>query len=242
MISTAPTVTPTRLPGPSEDDHRVHGDQQDEVEVRREHGALDGREDRPGDARDARAHREPHQLQAAHGHRHQLCSELVLAKRPPGAAGARLIQEVEEGDDDHEGDEGDVEVAVERGDLLPEELKGVEIRDPVRSARPGRVDEDDQPELEEEKGHDRQVVADETPRGKPDQEAGDSGGDGDERYRDRGIPVAARVLGGERGVQVGADPEEGDEAEVEQTDPTDRDVQAEREQTKIRVSTPTCMR
>ena len=183
---------------PSEDDHRVHGDQQDEVEVRRKDGALDRREDRTRNARHACPHGESHQLEAADGHRHQLGRELVLAKGPPGPTGSRLIQEVEEGDDEDEGDEGDVEVAVERGDLLPEELKRVEIRDPVRPARPGGVDEDDQPELEEEEGHDREVVADETPRGKPDQEAGDGSGDGNERDRDRGIPMATRVLGGER--------------------------------------------
>ena len=128
---------PDQAARPAEDDHRVHGDQQDEVEVRREDGALHRREDRTGDARDACAHGEPHQLQAAHGHRHQLGRELVLAKRPPGATGARLIQEVEEGDDEDEGDECDVEVAVERRDLPPEELERVD--DPrSRSARATR--------------------------------------------------------------------------------------------------------
>ena len=89
----------------------------------------------PGDAGHARADRERQQLQPVDGHRHQLGRELVLAKRPPGAAGARLVHEVQDRDDEHERDEGDVEVAVERRDLPPEELERVEVRDPVRAAR-----------------------------------------------------------------------------------------------------------
>ena len=66
------------------------------------------REERPRDAGDARADGERQQLQPVHRHRHHLGRELVLAQRPPRAAGARLVQEIEHGDDDDERREGDV--------------------------------------------------------------------------------------------------------------------------------------
>ncbi len=163
-MSTAPTVTPTDAARSAEHDHGVHGDQEDDVEVRREDGALVRRVQRTGDARDAGADRERHQLQPVHRHRHELGRELVLAERAPRATGPRPVQEVEERHDEDERPEGDVVVALERDDPPPEELERVDVRDAVGAARECRVDQDDEPELEEEERHDREVVADEAPR------------------------------------------------------------------------------
>ena len=118
----------------------------------------------------------------------------------------------------------------------------VEVRDPVRPAGEvdravlerevdrGRVRRERDEDLEEEEGHDREVVADEAPRGQADQEPDDRGDDHCDDGRQDRRQVDVELVGGEEGVGVGADPEERDVAEVEQPAPADDDVQPEGEQ------------
>ena len=103
-------VTPGEVALAAEDDHRVDGDQQREREREREHAALQRREERAGERRDGGAEAERHQLEQVDRHAHRLGRERVLAQRAPGAAGARVVDEVQRDVDDREEGERDVEV------------------------------------------------------------------------------------------------------------------------------------
>ena len=90
------------------------------------------------------------------------------------------------------------------------------------------VDRDE--ELAEEERDDREVVADEPPRGQGDEEAEADGRERDQRQDHPGRPVQPELRRGEHRVAVGAEAEEGRVAEVEQAGEADDDVEPEREQ------------
>ena len=185
----------------------------------------------PGEARDARADRERHELEPVDRHRHELGGELVLSERAPRAPGARLVDEVEDGHDDEERRTSDVVGAVERRDLLPEERQRLDVRDAVRPSREltrsaRRRARSGGRRASRWRGSRRRAVATAGRSRKPTSAVDDD----DERERPLRVPVAPRVLGRKRRVQVRADAEERDVAEVEEADPADDDVQPEREQ------------
>ena len=99
-------------------------------------------------------------------------------------------------------------------------------RDPVRIR--GQDDED----LREEQGDDREVVADQAPRRQAEHEPEQRRRDHDDHDRHLGGPVDAELLGGEDRVGVRAEAVEGDVAEVEQAGVAHDDVEAERQQTE----------
>ena len=110
-------------------------------------------------------------LSTVHRHAHRLGRERVLAHRPPGASGTRVVDEVERDVDDREDGDGHVEVAdgedalVLDGERVAEQLERVDAQDPVRPARDVvsvdrvAVGRHGQVDLQEEQRHDRQVVA-----------------------------------------------------------------------------------
>jgi hypothetical protein len=91
------------------------------------------------------------------------------------------------------------------------------------------VDEGDEG-LAKEEGHDREVVAKQATRRQPQQQADEGRAHHDHRDAEFSLPVDPVVVRGEQGVAVGADPEERDVAEVEETGEAHDDVQAEGEQ------------
>ena len=129
---------------------------------------------------------------------------------------------------DEEEDERDVVVALQRLELVAEEVERVDVRDPVRPVGDvvvlGQAEERDRlavvgdgdEELAEEERHDRQVVADEPPRGQRDDEAEAGGRERDEHEDRERRPVLVELRRGEHRVAVGAEAEEGGVAEVEQ--------------------------
>ena len=125
---------------------------------------------------------------------------------------------------------------VARCERPAEDLELVEVQDPVRAVREAVAEDvvavvrERQEHLEEEERHDRQVVAREPARGKPDEEADDAADDRHERDHEQRRQVDVVLVGAEERVGVRADAEEGDVAEVEQAAPADDDVQPEREQ------------
>src|SRR2546430_10710013 len=90
----------------------------------------------------------------------------------------------------------------------------------IVEAAVGVVDEDHEG-LQEEERHDREVVAEQAPGSEPEQEPEERGRDGDDRDRDLGLQVVARMAAGHDPVEVGAEAEEGDVAEIEQPRETD---------------------
>jgi hypothetical protein len=143
--------------------------------------------------------------------------------------------------DEGERDQGDEVVARRRPHLVAEEVQRVDVVDPVRRAREVDVAEVREPDrvrvvhehderLPEEEGHDREVVAEQTPRGQPDEESDQGGRDDHDRDRDLRLEVVVELRRGEDPVAVGAEAEECDVAEVEKPGEADDGVEPEREQ------------
>ena len=150
-----------------------------------------------------------------------------------------MERDVDEREDDERHVEvDDVEEAVRRRALErpAEDLELVEVEDPVRPVREAVAEDvvavvrERQEHLEEEERHDRQVVAREPARGKPDEEADNASDDRHDRDHEQRGQVDVVLIGAQESVGVRADAEEGDVAQVEQAAPADDDVQPEREQ------------
>ena len=228
--------------GAAEDHDRVDRDQQGRVEVAREHRGLERGEERAGQPRDARAEGERVELEPVDRHPHHLGGQRVLAQRVPRPPGARPVDEVDGGEADQEEDQGDPVVALERLELLPEDVERVEVRDPVRAVRDvvaaGETEDRDpvpvvrhrHEELAEEERHDREVVADETARRQRDEQAEQNRRSGRDDQDQRRRPVLVELARGQHRVDVGAEAEEGDVAEVEQPGCADDDVEPQREE------------
>ena len=226
-----------QAPDAAEDHDRVDRDQDRQREVPRGHGGQDGGEDAARKPGDAGSEGERHQLQPIDRNAHRLGREWVLAQRAPGAAGARLAEEVQADQDEQDDAEDEPVLLAPRRQLVAEEVVRVDVRDPVRPSgqslavhgRIRRVDEDDE-RLAEEEGHDREVVAEQPARGDAEHEAQQRRADHDDRDRDRRGPVDAVVLRREQRVEVRAEAEERHVAQVEQPGIADDDVQPEAEQ------------
>ena len=228
--------------GAAQDHHRVERDQERQVEVLREDAELDGGEDRSGEPCRGGAEHEREDLHPVDRDAHHLGRERVLAQRPPRPAGARLVQQVEADEHEREHDERQPEVALRRTELDPEDLHRVEARDPIRAAGevrgrvvpgqrdPVRIRGQDDEDLREEQGDDREVVADQAPRRQAEHEPEQRRRDHHDHDRHLGGPVDAELLGRENRVGVGAEAVEGDVAEVEQAGVAHDDVEAERQQ------------
>ena len=125
---------------------------------------------------------------------------------------------------------------VARSSVQPKISNWSSVQDPVRPVREAVAEDvvavvrERQEHLEEEERHDRQVVAREPARGKPDEEADDAADDRHERDHEQRRQVDVVLVGAQESVGVRADAEERDVAEVEQAAPADDDVQPEREQ------------
>src|SRR6266496_1103751 len=128
-------------PGPAEDHHRVDRDQERECEVLGEHTRVERREQRSRQAGGPGPERKCEQLEPVDGHAHQLRGEGVLAQRPPGAAGARGVQEMQADVDHCEECERDVQVGdvedplVRDRERAPEEAQGIDAGDALRPVR-----------------------------------------------------------------------------------------------------------
>src|SRR6476620_7591867 len=93
----------------------------------------------------------------------------------------------------------------------------------------GVVDEDDE-SLAEEERQDREVVAEQTARRQPDEQAHDRRTKYDHGDRRRCLPVVAELRRRKDRVEIRAAAEESDGAEVEKTCKPDDDVEAEGQQ------------
>ena len=119
---------------------------------------------------------------------------------------------------------------------MPEEVVRVDVQQPERAA--GDVVAEDAvavrgqrlEELQEEQRHDREVVARQATGRQPDQQPGHRADRDDQRDGDDRREMDPELVRVEEGVEVRADPVEGDVAEIEQAAPPDDDVEPEREQ------------
>jgi len=93
----------------------------------------------------------------------------------------------------------------------------------------GVVDEDDK-RLAEEQGQDREVVAEKSARRQPHEEPQDRSSDHDDRNCRHRLPVVAELRRREDGIEIRADTEERDVAEIQQSGKADDDVETERKQ------------
>jgi hypothetical protein len=149
----------------------------------------------------------------------------------------RLAEEVEPREHEARRTEQEVELLRPRRQLVAEERERIDVGDPVGSAGhvlardvlPSRVREDDE-RLPEEEGDDGEVVAEQAPRGDAEHEPEEGAGDDDDGDRRRRGPVDAVLLRGELRVEIGAEAEEGDVAEVEEARVADDDVEPKREE------------
>ena len=198
--------------------------------------------DRARERADARADGDRKQLQPVDGHPHQLRRERIVTVGAPGAAGPRLVQEVNRGEHDDDGDQREPEVRAVRRQVVAEDPEVVDVRDPVRPARDVvrsverdqrhaiSLDRDRVEDLAEEQRYDREVVADEPARRQREQESDEDRRAEDERQRLPERPVHAELRRGEQCVSVRAEAVERDVPEVEQSRESDGDVETEREQ------------
>ena len=167
--------------------------------------------------------------------------ERVLARGLPRPARSRLAEEVEHDQDHH--DDAEQEPVVAAGgvdhDVPAEEPERVDVGEAVRAVgdpvRVGGVREHHE-RLAEEEGDDREVVAEQPPRRGAEEEPEQRADRDAERDRVLRVPVVGErvallaVRAREEGVDVRAEAEEGDVAEVEQPGEPDDHVQPEREQ------------
>lgn len=204
--------------------------------------------DRTGEACQRCTQRERDELDAEAVDAHGGGGGLVFADGDPGAADAGVGGAVEDDDDDRgdeqhqqevvreaaEGDSGDVVAASE---VEPEDL---EVRDhgdavgavgEVGSGGAVHVLDGDPEDLSEAEGDDGEVVAAQSQGGGADEDAEDErcghAGEhgGPEGELDAG--EAGELGAGDEGCGVGADAEEGDVSEVEESGEADDDVEAE---------------
>ena len=170
---------PRDAAGTAEDHHRVDGDQQRQVEVRREDAELDRGEDRARETRRRRSNMNASSLRRFTGMLISSAASESSPKRPPGAASPRLVDEAERDDDEREHAERQPEVAADGVELVAEDADRVDVRDPVRAARevrrpvvprqrdPVGIVRQHDVDLRPEERHDREVVAEEATRGEP---------------------------------------------------------------------------
>ena len=197
----------------AEDDDRVDGDEDRDVEVARRDGSEERREHAAREARDPCSDAESEELEPVDRNAHRLRRERVLAKRTQGTARAGFAQEVEADQDDDSCHEQHEVLLRPRDELVAEEADGVDVGDPVRPAREPlagdlgirRVHEDDE-RLPEEQRHDRQVVAEEPARRDAEEEPEQRRGDDDERHGDDRRPVDPVVLRREERVEYAPNP------------------------------------
>ena len=119
-----------------EDDHRVHGDQEHEIEVRGEDGALQPAR-RCAPATPATPAPTANAISFS-----RLTGIVISSAASSSSRSARQARPVRDSFKryrnemiEHERDEGDVVVGVEGRDLPPEELERVDVGDPVRPTR-----------------------------------------------------------------------------------------------------------
>ena len=172
-------------PGAAEDQRGVNQDQEGRVKVGREHADLLGSVDRAREGRHHRTERECHQPDPVDRDRHRRGRQRVFTHGPPGAPGARCLQQPQHGHRDHDQAYEQVVVAQVRGEPIPEGADRIDPDDAVGTTQRagshvvGELNE----RLAEEQRNDCQVVAEQSAGRQADEEPENRRADHHQRQR-----------------------------------------------------------